>query len=135
LSGWAKWGAEQKREDLIAAAEELLSANRDVDYLANAVPALRQEWKRLNGQAAPAHGEWERFDAALSKAYQPVAVQRAEEAARRAQARSDKEALCVQWDAFVAANRLGAPRHRGDQVRTRTDAEPVAHGATGGLSG
>jgi exonuclease SbcC len=103
LSGWAKWGAEQKREDLIAAAEELLSANRDVDYLANAVPALRQEWKRLNGQAAPAHGEWERFDAALSKAYQPVAVQRAEEAARRAQARSDKEALCVQWDAFVAA--------------------------------
>jgi hypothetical protein len=103
LSGWAQWGAEQKREDLIAAAEELLTANRDVDYLASAVPALRQEWKRLNDQAGPAHGEWERFDAALTKAYQPVAVRRAEEAARRAQARSDKEALCAEWEAFVSA--------------------------------
>jgi hypothetical protein len=103
LSGWAQWGAEQKREDLIAAAEELLTTNRDVDYLASAVPALRQEWKRLNDQAGPAHGEWERFDAALTKAYQPVAVQRAEEAARRAQARSDKEALCAEWEAFASA--------------------------------
>jgi len=67
------------------------------------VPALREEWKRLGTQASPALRDWERFDAALVKAYQPVAAQRAEEAARRAQARSAKEALCSEWEAFVAA--------------------------------
>ena len=103
LSGWAKWGAEKKREHLVAAAEELLAGNHDVDYLARAVPALREEWKRLGTQASPALRDWERFDAALVKAYQPVAAQRAEEAARRAQARSAKEALCSEWEAFVAA--------------------------------
>jgi hypothetical protein len=103
LSGWAKWGAEQKREHLVAAAEELAAGNHGVDYLARAVPALREEWKQLGTQPVPAHGEWERFDAALVKAYRPVAAVRAEEAARRAQARSHKEALCTEWEAFVAA--------------------------------
>jgi len=103
LSGWAKWSAEQQREHLIAAAEELLAGNHAIDHLASAVPALREEWKRLSGQAPAPHGEWERFDAALTKAYRPVAEQRAEEAARRTQARSDKEALCAEWEAFAGA--------------------------------
>jgi hypothetical protein len=83
LSGWAKWSAEQQREHLIAAAQELLAGNHTVDHLASAVPALRDEWKRLSGQASAPHGEWERFDTALTKAYRPVAELRAEEAARR----------------------------------------------------
>src|SRR5438132_7715460 len=103
LSGWAKWSAEQHREHLIAAAEALLAGNHGIDHLAGAVPALRNEWKQLGGQAPVPQGEWERFDTALTKAYQPVAAHRAEEAARRARARSDKEALCTEWEAFAAA--------------------------------
>jgi hypothetical protein len=103
LSGWAKWGAERKREHLIAAAEELLAANHGVDELARAVPALREEWKQLAVQATPVQRDWERFDAALVKAYQPVAAKRAEEAAQRAQARQEREELCSRWEALVAA--------------------------------
>lgn len=102
LSDWAKWGAQKKREDLIAAAHDLLAGSYDVEHLARVVPALREEWKRLNAQASPMHGEWTRFDTALEKAYRPVAAQRAQEAARRSKARADKEALCTEWEAAVA---------------------------------
>jgi hypothetical protein len=102
LSGWAKWSAEQQREHLMLAAEQLASGSHDVDHLASEVPALREQWKRLHGQAVPVQGEWERFDAALSKAYQPVAARHAEEAARRTQVRSQKEAFCAECEAFVA---------------------------------
>lgn len=131
LSGWAKWSAEQQREHLITAAEELLVGDHSVDHLATAVPALREEWKRLSGQASAPHREWERFDAALTKAYRPVAEHRAEEAARRAQARSDKEALCAEWEAFIAAVDWDRPDYtaidsRRSQFLTRWRAAPLA---------
>jgi hypothetical protein len=131
LSGWAKWSAEQHREHLIAAAEELLAGHHGIDHLANAVPALRDDWKRLNAHAAAPHGEWERFDAALTKAYRPVAAQRAEEAARRAQARSDKEALCAEWEAFTGAIDWDRPDYsaieaRRSQFLTQWRAAPLA---------
>ncbi len=103
LRGWAHWGATQKREQLVAAAQALLAADHSVEHLAAAVPALREQWMQLNAQAPSTKTQWESFDAALSKAYQPVAAVRAQEAARRAQARADKDALCAQWEAEVAA--------------------------------
>jgi len=99
LRGWARWGTGQAREQLIAAAAELLNGERDVDELASAIPALREEWKRLNAHGAAAKGQWESFDTALEKAYQPVAAQRAEQAAHQAEARVAKEALCADWEA------------------------------------
>ncbi len=102
MRGWARWGTGQALEQLIAAAGELLNGERDVDELAVAIPALREEWKRLNAHGAAAKGQWESFDAALEKAYQPVAARRAEEAARQAEARTAKEALCAEWEAEVA---------------------------------
>jgi DNA repair protein SbcC/Rad50 len=131
LSGWAKWSAEQHREHLITTAEELLAANHGIDTLASAVPALREQWKRLNAQAPAPQGEWERFDAALTKAYQPVAAQRAEESARREQARSDKEALCTEWEAFGATIDWERPDYnaiesRRSQLLKRWRAAPLA---------
>jgi hypothetical protein len=102
LRGWARWSTGQAREKLIAAAGELLNGERDVEELALAIPALREEWKRLNAHCAATKGQWESFDAMLEKAYQPVAVHRAEEAARQAEARVAKEALCDGWEAEVA---------------------------------
>ncbi len=102
LRGWARWGTEQARDKLIAAAEELLKFDGDVDALALAIPKLREEWKHLNAHAAAAKAQWERFDALLEKAYQPVAAQRAETAARQAEIRAAKEALCAEWEAEVA---------------------------------
>jgi len=102
LRGWARWGTGQAREQLIAAAGELLGGERDVEELARAIAALREEWKRLNAHGAAAKGQWESFDAALEQAYQPVAAHRAEEAARQAAARAAKEALCIEWEAELA---------------------------------
>ncbi|MDD5391317.1 MAG: DUF349 domain-containing protein [Gallionellaceae bacterium] len=102
LRGWARWGTGQAREQLIAAAAELLNGDRDVAALARAIPALREEWKRLNTHGAAAKGQWESFDTTLEKAYQPVAARRAEEAALQAAARAAKEALCADWEAEVA---------------------------------
>jgi len=102
LRGWARWGTGQARKQLIAAAAELLNGEREVEELASAIPALREEWKRLNAHGAAAKGQWESFDTTLEKAYQPVAARRAEEAALQAEARAAKEALCADWEAEVA---------------------------------
>lgn len=102
MRGWARWGTGQARVQLIAAAQALLNGERDVDELALAIPVLREEWKRLNAHGAGGKGQWESFDAALERAYQPVAAQRAEQAARQTEARAAKEALCVEWEAELA---------------------------------
>lgn len=107
LRGWAQWGATKKREDLIDAAEQLrggvAAGTHDVEHLAVAIPALREEWKRLNTQGTAGKGQWEKFDRALEQAYVPVAAFHAEESERRGQARALREALLVQWEAALAA--------------------------------
>ena len=101
LHGWARWGAGQAREHLVAAAEDLLKGEHSVDDLAVAIPALRAEWKRLNAHAPAANELWKQFDNALEQAYQPVAARRAEEAARQAEARTAREAMCAEWEAWA----------------------------------
>jgi uncharacterized protein DUF349 len=103
LRGWARWGSAQVREKLIAAAEELLMGDRDVQDLGHAIAALRDEWKRLNAHGAATKAQWTSFDGILEKAYQPVAAHRAEVALRQAEARVAKEALCTGWEADIAA--------------------------------
>jgi len=103
LRGWARWGTQQAREKLTVAAQELLAGEHDIEQLASAITALRDEWKRLNAHAAASKAEWESFDATLEQAYQPVAQFRAEQAARQAEAREAREALCAIWEAELAS--------------------------------
>ncbi len=131
LHGWAKWGAARKREDLLAAAENLLASEHGVEELAVAIPALREQWKQLNSQGPSIKSLWERFDAALTKAYQPVALQRAAEAAQRAQVRAAKEAMLVQWESALAAvdaspADLEALQVLREQIREQWRAAPLA---------
>lgn len=103
LRGWARWGTDQAREHLVEAAEALLrEPPSDVEDLAHAIKSLRGEWKHLDTHGPGSRGQWERFDGALEKAYQPVAERRAEEAAKHAEARSAKEALLAEWEAWLA---------------------------------
>jgi len=103
MRGWARWGTQQAREKLTAAAQELLVGEPEVEQLATAISALREEWKRLNAHAAASKAEWESFDATLEQAYQPVAAYRAEQAERQAEARAAREALCANWETELAA--------------------------------
>jgi DNA repair protein SbcC/Rad50 len=102
LRGWARWGTQQAREKLTLAAQELTANEHDIEQLASAINALRDEWKRLNAHAAASKAEWESFDATLERAYQPVALYRAEQATRQAAARAAREALCATWEAELA---------------------------------
>ncbi len=103
LRSWAQWSTEQAREELIAAAEQLLTGEPSVDELAQVVPALREKWKQLNAHGATAKGQWERFDGPLKKAYAPVVLRQAEVAAQQAVARQFKEALCLEWEAATSS--------------------------------
>jgi DNA repair protein SbcC/Rad50 len=102
LRGWARWGTDQAREHLITAADDLLRSEPDVDERAHVVPALRAEWKRLDAHGPSSKSQWDRFDSALEKAYQPVLARRAEEAARNEIARNAKEALLSEWEGWSA---------------------------------
>jgi hypothetical protein len=107
LRGWAQWGANKKREDLIAAAAQLRSAvaqgTHDIEHLAVAIPALREQWKALNAQGPAAKGQWESFDRALAAAYVPLAAHYAEETERRNQAKAVREALLAGWESRISA--------------------------------
>lgn len=103
LRGWARWSQAQAREQLLAQAEELLARPRKISELAEKIPALRAEWKRIDAFGPAGKEHWRRFDSALTAAYQPVAAHRAEVAARRAEARAAQEALCCAWESEFAA--------------------------------
>ena len=103
LRSWARWGTEQAREHLIEAAAALLTEAPSVDELAAAVPKLREEWKRLNVHSPASREQWERFQAILEQAYQPVAARYAEELVAYAAARAVKEAFCAEWTATLAS--------------------------------
>ena len=102
LRGWARWGTGQAREHLIAAARALLEGEHEVDELARAIPALREEWKHLNAHGPSTRAQWESFNAALEQAYQPVAAHRLEVDARQAEARAARETLCAGWETELA---------------------------------
>ncbi|MEO8203393.1 MAG: hypothetical protein ABI630_05990 [Betaproteobacteria bacterium] len=103
LAGWARWGTDKAREQLIASAEALLQGEPDVAERARAVPLLRREWKNLDAHGAASQPLWKKFDRALERAYKPVAEQRAVEAAAHEAAKTARLALLDEWDAWYAA--------------------------------
>lgn len=75
LRGWARWGGNVSREELLGAAEELSAKPLPVTELAQKVGSLRERWKSLDVSIGSAGKElWERFDAACTAAYAPVAA-------------------------------------------------------------
>jgi len=106
MRDWAKWGDDQGREQLIEAAEALLTGHDtrpDVEALAAAVRGLRDEWKKRDATRPASRTQWARFDAILTRAFKPVLefrAQRALEAKAAAQARA---ALCDELDAWLAS--------------------------------
>jgi hypothetical protein len=75
LQGWAKWGGNISREELLKAAEEMAGKKLPVTELAKKIGDLRERWKALDQSAGPSPKElWDRFDAACTTAYAPAAA-------------------------------------------------------------
>lgn len=117
LAGWARWGTDRAREELIGVAEALLRGEPDIGERARAVPLLRREWKNLDAHGPVSQSAWKRFDRALEKAYKPVAEQRAAEAAVHAAARVAREGLCQSWETWLAAQDPQAPDFKALEAR------------------
>ncbi len=129
LAGWAKWGTDQAREQLIAVAEALLKGEPDIAERARAVPLLRREWKNLDGHGGASQALWKKFDRALERAYKPVAEQRAIEAAANEAARAAKSSLLESWTAWYAeqtAPDLKALDARREQIMSQWRSAPRA---------
>jgi len=119
LAGWARWGTDQAREQLIGVAEALLQGEPDIAERARAVPLLRREWKNLDAHGPAPQALWKKFDRALERAYKPVAEQRAAEAKANEAARAAKAALLEAWETWYsgeAAHDLKALAARRDEM-------------------
>ncbi|PUA16551.1 DUF349 domain-containing protein [Glaciimonas sp. PCH181] len=75
LQGWARWGGNVSREELMKAAQELPGQELVVTELAKKIGSLRARWKSLDSSAGSAPKVlWDGFDAACTTAYIPVAA-------------------------------------------------------------
>lgn len=86
LKGWQHWAGGRARDELVQQAEALAAAAAGPDatharklttrQLAEVIDDLRARWKELDRLGgATSRSLWQRFDAALTQAYEPVAAQ------------------------------------------------------------
>ena len=111
LRDWARWSGAQAREKLIAEAEALASGEASLDHIAEVVPKLREEWKRVQRTSRTEPEEWDRFNGALNRAYQPVLAARAERDAKQNAVGEAKAKLlqeAEQWLASLQPDTLNA---------------------------
>jgi len=84
LKGWQQWGGGLAREELVLQAEALASASvgeadarilkLSIKQQAEVIDDLRARWKELDRLGGATNRSlWQRFDAALKTAYEPVA--------------------------------------------------------------
>ena len=102
LQGWARWGGNVSREELLKAAQDLATQEMPVAERATKVGSLRERWKSLDASAGPASRDaWLRFDAACTAAYAPVAEHRRQLAEERKQHLDDAAVLTAEVSAHA----------------------------------
>jgi hypothetical protein len=111
LQGWARWGGNVSREELLQAALALPEQALPVSGLVQKIGSLRARWKLLSVSAGQApQALWERFDAACTAAYAPAAALFEQQDRERQDNRVLAEALIAEAEQFAQqhANLLSA---------------------------
>lgn len=105
LQGWARWGGNVSREELMKAAQDMVEQQMSVPERASKVGSLRESWKALDASAGPAGKyAWQRFDAACTAAYAPVAEHFRKLAEERRQNLEKAHALIAEVTRFAEAS-------------------------------
>jgi len=126
LKGWQQWGGARALDSLVDEAEALAqrtlvvadpeagkAAKLNVKVHADTIHALRARWKEIDRTGAPSNQTlWQRFDAALQIAYQPVAAQQAALKAARQDNLHAREALLATLDAVPVGEPPAHPDER-----------------------
>jgi exonuclease SbcC len=106
LQGWARWGGNISREELLQAALALPGQTLPVPELVQKIGGLRARWKLLSVSAGPApQALWEQFDTACTTAYAPAAAQFEQQDKERQENRVAAEALIAEVAQFVQEQR------------------------------
>jgi len=95
-----RWSTQQARDKLVEEAVALTAEGVTRVHIAETVPKLRDEWKRLDKLSRGTQAQWQQFDQALNQAYEPILAERAERNARQDAISQAKSALldeAEQW--------------------------------------
>lgn len=127
LEGWQHWSGGRARDELVQQAEALAAATHggpahthavklSTKQQAELIDDMRARWKELDRLGgATSRSLWQRFDAALKAAYEPVARQVAAQRAAREQNLQARERLLDEIEAVPLA-RTGADESAGAEV-------------------
>lgn len=104
LMGWARWGGNVSRDELLKTAEELSVQQLSLPELAKKIGSLRERWKSLDATAGASSRElWQRFDAGCNSAYEPLAIHYRQLAEERQLNAAKAQALLEQMQSLHVA--------------------------------
>ncbi|MCX7742023.1 MAG: DUF349 domain-containing protein [Tepidimonas sp.] len=109
LEDWARWRADQLREELLAKAEALTQGEEaqrpQGRALQEAIRQLREQWRQVDqGGVPPNQALWKRFDAACNRAHEALQAWREALKAQHEAAQQARRALIEEVRAWTAAH-------------------------------
>ena len=113
LKDWKSFSVAPKRAELIAEMELLIGAALDPLALAERIKCLQDEWRGLSkGVGETVEADWQRFQQAAQKAYQPCSEYFAAQALVREENRKRRDDLLAGLTAFEAEHPWERPDWR-----------------------
>jgi hypothetical protein len=104
LKDWKTFRVVPKQAELIERMQSLVGAEISPEELARQIRRLRDEWRTLHRGAGEAPTpEWQQFDEAAERAYEPCRGHFARQAEQRKENQARREALLERLAAFAAA--------------------------------
>lgn len=113
LKDWKSFSVTPKRAELIEEMESLVGASMDPLALAERIKSLQDEWRTLSkGAGESFEADWQRFQEAARKAYQPCSEYFAAQALVREENLRRRDALLARFTAFEAGHDWEQPDWR-----------------------
>jgi len=103
LKDWKTFRVVPKRAELIERMQALVGADMSPEELARQIRRLRDEWRTLHrGAGEDPTPEWQQFNEAAERAYEPCREHFARQAEQRKENQAHREALLERLAAFAA---------------------------------
>ena len=104
LKDWKTFTIVPKRAELLQQMQALVGADLSPEELAQHVRRLREQWRTLKrGAGEEETPEWQQFEEAANRAYEPCREHFARQAEQRKENQAKREVLLERLAAFVAA--------------------------------
>jgi hypothetical protein len=113
LKDWKNFTVAPKRQELMEEMESLVDATLDPPVLAERIKSLQEDWRTLSkGAGENLEADWQRFQEAAQKAYQPCKAYFEAQAAQRQENLQRRAALLDRLAAFEAGHDWEQPDWR-----------------------